>query len=77
MTQEWVRQWPGKPGMFWLHGWLYTEQQLQPPATYLVNVHIQHGAIVCSTSGVVLRDADGCRGVWAVADIPKPQAGRL
>ncbi len=75
MNIEWNRQWPSEDGMFWLHGWMYSDQQLQKPSTYLVKAQSQNGFVVCSTGGVILRDTDGCRGVWTKANVPTPPHG--
>ena len=76
MSSEWIRPWPQSPGMYWLHGWIYSDQQLQQPSTYLVKAHRDHqGVLSFSTCGVILRDTEGCRGVWTAAEVPSPPPG--
>ena len=76
MSWMWIHSWPKSEGLYWLHGWLYLDQQLKDPNTYLVKARKDSsGNLICSTEGVILRESEGCRGVWVQAQAPIPPHG--
>jgi len=75
---DWLVPWPEKEGHYWFHGWLYGDDGIAAPETYLVQAlrPITSGGkkskkVIYITEGDLLYAHEAC-GVWRPLELPVP-----
>lgn len=67
---NWTREWPTQSGHYWFYGWCFHGHDNAPQLFFVKVRQIQNG-LAYITEGHFLYEAEGARGVWQEAELPK------
>lgn len=68
----WSDEWPAAAGEYWLYGWIYKDEYVNPPKFHFVKVRKIRDGFMYVCEGQFVFKNDSAKGKWQPVVFPDP-----